>query len=237
MSDDFLTSSLFNFLAKRHISIPKVVTIHRWISLVYNLSEADTHLESELQIRPGERRDLDFFSHLGDLRDPSNHILKQDIKFWYQYGFKCLNVGYLKDITRPCCMQFWINDSDNHRFKNMEYGAMYQRLNTETIHGEGGYVLKSMRGRGLFRKFRITMHKILFLKGKKVVRAHIASQKGRLPSLKVAASVGFVADHWISMVRTQLPLCKSNVFVHHPIKDSERNKFPLNLFKQNDSTI
>ena len=230
MIDIPFISSLPRLLAVHNIRVPRVVMISRWISLIYNLSEADAYFKSEVRIQKGGRRELEFFAHSEDLSDPENQILRQDIKFWDKYGFRCLYVGYLEDASRPFCMQFLIDKSDNHRFVNMDYGGMYQHLNSDMIHAEGGYVRKDLRGKHLFPKFRNTMHKMLYLKGKKVVRSHIASNKRQIPSLKVAAAVGFMADHWISMVMIRLPFCKSNVFVHHPIKDLDRSKLPLNLF-------
>ena len=232
MTEAPFISSLAHSLAVRNISVPKVVMIQRWVSLVYQLSEADIVVRSEVRIRPGQRGDIDFFAQSDDVIDPKNTILRQIIKFWDQYGFRCLYVGYPEDESRPGCMQFWIDQSDKHRFTNMEYGAMYQPLNSDTIYAEAGYVRKDLRGRHLFRKFRRAMHKELFLRGKKFVRSHIASNNSRIPSLRVAAAVGFMADHWISMVKIRLPFCRSNVFVHHPIKDSDLSQFPLNLFKQ-----
>jgi hypothetical protein len=220
-------------LAAYNIGLPKVVTIQRWISLVHKLTEADTDLKSEVRIRPGKRQDLDFFARLDDISDPENIILRQDLKFWDKYGFRCLYVGYLEDESRPFCMQFWIDESENHKFANMDYGGMYQQLNSDTIHGEGGYVCKKLRGKGLFRKFRSTMHNVLFLKGMKFVRSHIASNQRRLPSLKVAAAVGFIIpNHWISRIMIRLPFYQSDFFVHHPIKDTDWSKFSLNHFKQ-----
>jgi hypothetical protein len=214
-----------------NIKVPGIVTIHRWISLVHQLAEADVESKSEVRIRPGMRRDLDFFVHTDNISDPENIILRQDVKFWDQYGFRCLYVGYFGDESRPFCLQYWIDESDNHRFAKMDYGGMYQQLNSETIHGEGGYVCKKLRGKGLFRKFRYTMHKVLFLKGKKLVRSHIASNQSRIQSLKVAAAVGFIPDHWISRIVIRLPFYKSDFFVHHPIKDTDFDRFPILLFK------
>lgn len=232
MSDAPFISSLSRLLAVHNIRVPMVVTIQRWISVVYALSEADVRLKSKVQIRPGKRRDLDFFVRSENINDPKNHILRQNIKFWYQYGFRCLYVGYLEDRSRPVCMQFWIDESDNHRFAKMDYGGMYKQLNSDTIHGEGGYVREELRGKHFFPKFRTTMHTMLFSKGKKVVRSHIASNKRQIPSLKVAAALGFMPDYWISMVMIRLPFCNSKVFVHHPIRGLDWSKLPLNLFKQ-----
>jgi hypothetical protein len=218
-------------LAVHGIKIPGIVTIHRWLSLVRQLAEADVELKSEVRIRPGMRRDLDFFVHIDDISDSENLTLRQDVKFWDQYGFRCLYVGYFEDESRPFCLQYWIDDSDNHRFAKMNYGGMYQTLNSDTIHAEGGYVCKELRGKGLFRKFRTTMHRMLFLKGKKLVRSHIASNQSRIPSLKVAAAVGFIPDHWISRITIRLPFYKSEVFVHHSIRDTDWGKFPLKLFE------
>ena len=112
-------------------------------------------------------------------------------------------------------------------------GVVYvdgKNVNLEMIKAGLAEVYRGPPAKGLFRKFRTTMHKVLFLNGKKVVRAHIAVNKRQIPSLKVAAAVGFIPDHWISRIMIRLPFYKSDVFVHHPIRDTDVDKFPLLLF-------
>lgn len=60
MGEAFFISSLSRLLAVHNVRVPMVVAIQRWISVAYNLSEADARLNSKVQIRSGERRDLEF---------------------------------------------------------------------------------------------------------------------------------------------------------------------------------
>ena len=226
----FRVPRLYRVLAEKGIRFPRTIAITRWVSFIYRLSEKDLDVENEILIRPGNKEDLDFFVSSEDMNEPANHILSQDIKFWKKYGFKCLYVGYLGDETRPFCLQYWIEDSDNYRFKDMEYGGMYQELSPDTVHVEGGYVCNDLRGQGLFPKFRTKTHKILYKKGKKTVRAHIASSTRQTASLKAASKAGLVPNYWISRVSISLPFFRSSVFVRHDIKRSEFSKFPLSIF-------
>ena len=229
-TSQFRTSRLYRVLAEKEMRVPRAIAITRWISFIYRLSEKDLEVENEVLIRPGRKGDLDFFMSSEDMNDPANHILKQDIKFWDEYGFRCLYVGYLKDQKRPFCLQYWIEDSDNHRFKNMEYGGMYQDLSPDTVHVEGGYVCKDLRGQGLFPKFRTKTHKKLYKKGKKFVHAHIASSTRQIASLKAANKAGLLPNYWISRIDIRLPFFRSSDFVRHDIRCSDFSEFPMSLF-------
>lgn len=153
-----------------------------------------------------------------------------DLRFWNQYGFRCLYVGHFINNQQPCCIQYLIDDSDNHRFKNMEYGGMYKLLDSETVHSEGAYVLRQHRKKGVYHKFGLQRYKLLYEKGKRFLRGHIASSEGRIPVFKAAARLGSVPDHWVSKVSINFRFFISSAFVHHPINTSDYGTFPLNLF-------
>ena len=226
----FRVPCLYRVLAEKEIRVPRAIAITRWVSFIYRLSEKDLDVENEIFIQIGRKEDLEFFVSSEDMNDRANHILLQDIKFWDEYGFRCLQVGYLKGEHQPFCLVYVIDDSDNHRFDIMEYGDMYQKLESDTAHVEGGYVRKDLRGQGLFPKFRAKINKMLYKKGKKIVRSHIASSTGRIASLKAASKAGLVPNYWISRVNISLPFFRSSAFVPHDIKRSDFSKFPLSLF-------
>jgi hypothetical protein len=112
----------------------------------------------------------------------------------------------------------------------MEYGDMYTLLDSETVHGEGGYVLKQQRKKRVFFKFGVQRHKLLYKGGKRFFRCHIAANESRIPILKITNRLGCIPDHWISRVTIDLRFFRSSVFVHHPIKASDHGTFPLTLF-------
>ena len=96
----FRVPRFYRVLAEKEIRFPRT-TINRWLSLVYKLTEEDLKVESEVLIRSGRKQDLDFLLGCEDSADPGRHILLQDIKFWDQYGFRCLYTGYLNGDAHP----------------------------------------------------------------------------------------------------------------------------------------
>lgn len=193
------------------------------------LSEEDLSVENEVLIRSGKKEDLDFFLSSEESTDWGHHILLQIIRWWNEYGFRCLYAGYLEEKSKPFCLNYWIDDSDNHRFKSMKYGGLYQPLTVDVAHGEGAYVRKDFRRQDLWFKFCQQRNKLLYQRGKRLLRAHMVV-KGKMPALKNAINLGYVPDHWISRVRINLSLLRSDVFVHHSIKESDLKRFPLTLF-------
>jgi hypothetical protein len=198
------------------------------------LSEKDLNIENEVLIRPGKKDDLDFLASIEDKSDPGYSTLLQDIRWWDEIGFRCLYVGYLEDQIEPCMLEYFIEDIDNHRFKQMEYGGLYKPLDAFTVQAEGAYVREDMRGKELFPKLLAKGYKIFYQRGKKLLRSHIACSKTRIPAFKMVEKSGYVPDHWISQVRINLPFFRSVGFVHHEIKDFDRDKFPLTLFDQSN---
>jgi hypothetical protein len=222
-------SALSRVLAEKQIRLPRT-RLSRWVSLICELNEDDLAIENEVLIRLAKKDDLEFFANSEDIADPENGLLRQDIKFWDEYGFRCLYVGFIKEETHPFCLCYFIDHSENHRFEKMEYGSMYEPLTSNMVHVEGAYVRKNMRGKKLFLKFCQKRNKLFYQKGKKLVRSHVLLDKSRVPMLIISKKVGFVPDHLISSVTINLPIFRTRVFVHHPIRDSDRGKFPLTLF-------
>ena len=220
----------YRVLAEKEIRLPRVISITRWLSLTHKLSDKDLNVENEVLIRPGKKEDLDFMANSEDVNAPENGTLLQDIRWWDQYGFRCLYVGYLEDEQQPCGLEYWIEDTDNHRIKNMEYGGMYRSLDPLTVQADGAYICTELRGRDIFPKLLAKGHKLFYQKGKEVFRAHIACNKNRIPAFKMARKSGYVPDYWISRVTINLRFFRSSAFVHHKIKQSDHNKFPLSLF-------
>ena len=194
------------------------------------LSENDLNVENEVQIRPGKKEDLDFLARTEDKSNPGYGTLLQDIRWWDHFGFRCLYAGYLEDQSAPCILEYWIEDTDNHRFKQMEYGGLYQPLDSFSVQAEGAYVSKDMRGKELFPKFLAKGHKLFYQRGKKVFHAHIACFRTKISAFKMSEKSGYAPSHWISIVRINLPFFRSRAFVHHEITGTERDKFPLTLF-------
>ena len=89
-----------------------------------------------------------------------------------------------------------------------------------------------LRQKDLFTKFVRSRDKIFYRKGIRLLRCHIACNQTKFPMLNLCAKDCWTPDHWISMVTIRLPFFKSNVFVHHSIKDTDRGNFPLPLFHQ-----
>jgi len=222
--------TLYRLLAEKQIQVPRLISIARWISLVRPLSEKDLEVESEVLIRRATEEDIDYLTKCTETTDKNEPILSMDLRFRNQYGFRCLYVGYFRNNPQPSCIQYWIDDSDNHRFKNMEYGGMYKLLDPETIHEEGVYVLKQHRKRKVFHEFTLQRNKLLYEKGKRFLRGHGAVSESRIPILKASARLGYVPDYWISRVTINLRLYRESVFIHHPIKASDHGTFPLTLF-------
>ena len=220
----------YRVFAEKGIRLPLVVSITRWLSLIHNLSDKDLSVENEVLIRPGTREDLDFMANSEDINDPENRTLLQDIRWWREYGFRCLYVGYLENEQQPCGLEYWIEDTDNHRIRNMEYGGMYSTLDPFTVQADGAYIRKDLRGKDIFPKLLAKGHKLFYEKGKKVFRAHIASSKTRTPAFKMARKSGYVPEYWISRVTFNLPFFRSSGFIHHKIRKCDLGKFPLSLF-------
>jgi len=220
----------YRVLAEKEIRLPRIISITRWLSLTHKLSAKDLKVENEVLIRPGKKEDLDFMANSEDVNAPENGTLLQDIRWWREYGFRCLYVGYLEDERQPCGLEYWIEDTDNHRIKNMEYGGLYRPLDTFTVQADGAYIRKDLRGKDIFPKLLAKGHKLFYQKGKKLFRAHIACNKTRIPAFKMARKSGYVPDYWISRVTVNLRFFRSSAFVHHKIKQSDLNKFPISLF-------
>ena len=130
-------------------------------------------------------------------------------------------------------LAFCIQNNDHWwgiRFDIMEYGDMYQKLESDSAYFEGGYVRKDWRGQGLFPKFKAEINKMLYKKGKKIVHSHIAAKTRQIASLKAASKAGGIPNYWISRVNINLPFFRSSTFVRHDIKRSDFSKFPLSIF-------
>ena len=221
----------YRVLAEKKIRIPRVISIMRWLSITHKLSDKDLTVENEVLIRPGKKEDLEILANSENMRDPTNGTLLQDIRWWDTYGFRCLYVGYLEDERQPCGVEYWIEDTDNHRIKSMEYGGLYRPLDALTVQAEGAYIRKDLRGKDIFPKLLAKGHKLFYQKGKKAFRAHIACNRNRIPAFKMARKSGYVPNCWVSRVMIHLPFFQSNIFVIHKIRKSDHNKFPLSLFE------
>jgi hypothetical protein len=209
--------------------------VSRWISLTYQLSEKDLELQSEILIRLATQEDIDLLASLDENKaDTSYHMVRQNIKFWNDYGLRCVYVGYLKDDPIPFCWQYVIFASDIHLLKKIKYSAMYPPLAQDAVHLEGGYVLYKQRQKSLFTKFTRSLIKFLYHKGIRLFRCHVPCDETKVPMLNFLAKIGYAPDHWISMVTTRLPFFRSGVFVHHRIKASDYGTFPLTLFESNE---
>ena len=224
--------ALQRILARKQIQVHKIIETTRWLSMSRKLSENDLNVENEVHIRPGKKEDIDFLARTEDKSNPGYHMLLQAIRWWDHFGFRCLYVGYLEDQNAPCTLEYWIEDSDNHRFKQMEYGGLYQPLDSFAVQAEGAYVSKNMRGKEIFPKLLAKGYKLFYQRGKKVFHAHAVCHRTGISTFKMAKKSGYVPSHWVSIVRINLPFFRSKVFVHQEIKDSERDKFPLSLFDQ-----
>jgi hypothetical protein len=223
--------AFYRTLAEKQIRVPGIISVSRWLFLIYKLSEKDLHVEKEAIIRLGRKDDLDSLASSQDMDDPANSLLKQDIRFWQEYGFRCLYVGFFKDDPQPCFLMYVIDDSDNHRFKKMKYwGGLYQPLTPDAVYNEGIWIRKDVRQNKLSYKFYMTIYKLLCQRGKKFIWGHTRSIEARTSLLKMTSRAGWVPDHWISKVTINLSFFRSNVFIHHRIKDSDRDQFPLTLF-------
>jgi hypothetical protein len=227
------TLVIYRILAEKQLRLPGI-DVARWVSLKCELTEDHLSVKNDVFIRPATKEDLDFLSNTEDKSDSQNRILLQDIKFWNEYGFRCLYAGHKQGDPQPLCMCYFIDHSDNHRFKKMEYGAMYEALTPDTVHVEGAYVCKNMRRKGLFLKFCHKRNKLFYQNGKKFVRSHVIVDKSGVPMLKILKKVGFVPNKFISRVKIHLPFVRSDLFVHHPIKESDHKRFPMTFFDGKD---
>ena len=239
MIKGLFVNGLCRVIAERNINIPHVVSVvSRWICLTYNLSKKNFDSQSEVLIRLATTEDLDRLASLEKNKaDTGYHIVKQNIKFWYEYGLRCLYVGYLKDDPSPFCWQYFIFSSDIHRLNKIKYSAMYPPLAQDAVHLEGTYVVHELRQKKLFTKFVRSREKLLYQKGIRQLRSQIPCNETKIPVLKFSAKIGYIPDHWISMVKIQLPFFKSDIFVHHPIRVSDYGKFPLSLFDQGNEMM
>ncbi len=200
--------------------------------MVYELGEKDLlEQDNEVSVHPGSREDLEFFIASEDPNDSGRHILQQDVRFWDQYGFRCLYTGYLQNDRKPLCVNYAIDYSYKHLFEHMEYGDLYDSLKFDTVYMEGGYIRKDLRGDDFFRKFQLKLNELLFKQGKKVMRGHIAVNIDKKPAFLWANAVGFRPAYFISRVRIQFPFLKSDAFIRHEIKSSDFKKYPLTIFQ------
>jgi hypothetical protein len=223
--------TLYRLLAEKQIQIPKLTSVTRWLSLLCPIPEKDLDVKSKVLIRRATEEDIAYLTKCRETTDKNESILSMDLEFWNQHGFRCLYVGHFINNPQPCCIQYLIDESDNHRFKNMEYGGMYKLLDPETVHEEGAYVLKQHRKRRVYHEFALKRHKLLYEKGKRFLRGHGAVNESRMPMFKAAARLGSVPDYWISRVTINLRFYRASVFIHHPIKASDHGIFPLTLFE------
>jgi hypothetical protein len=107
---------------------------------------------------------------------------------------------------------------------------MYPPLAPDAVHLEGGYIPYKLRQKDLFTQFVRSRDRIFYQKGIRRLRCHIACSETKIPMLKFCVKDGWILDHWISEVIIGLPFFRSDVFVHHPIKETDFDKFPVTLF-------
>ena len=232
MSNLFI-HTLSSAIARQNIHILNVVYLTRWISLTYKLSGKIIDSKNEVLIRLATEEDFDFLAGIEENNSDSGyHIVRQNIRFWNDYGLRCLYVGHLKDDPRPCCYQYAIFPSDIHHLRKTPYGAMYAPLTKGAVHLEGAYVLNKLRQKDFFTKFSQSRDIFLYQKGIRMLRTHVHCDKTKFPILKWCAKKGYIPDHWISRVIIRFPFFKTDEFVHSPVRDRDHSKFPLSLFYQ-----
>ena len=122
---NFIINTFSRIIARHDIHIPKVINENRWISLTYKLTEKSLDSQSKVLIRLATKEDLNLLVSLEENEaDTGYHIASQMIRFWNDYGLRCLYVGYLEDDPIPFCWQYFIENSDINRRDLLKVAGM-----------------------------------------------------------------------------------------------------------------
>lgn len=219
-----------SLLTKIERDIPRV-SKDVWLSLTYDLTASvpSPEARNELVLRPATEEDV---ARIADCADSGEPIVRSSLRFWREYGFRSLYLGFLRDDPEPGIFQYVIDEQDNHRYRGMLYGRMYRNQFPETVQVENLYTFRTKRRRNLALDFERLLFRLLLHNGKTLARTHINA--GNRAALLWARSVGFRPDYRITMVSIDLPLLRDmrKRFAFSPFSEAQYDTYPLSLFKQ-----
>jgi hypothetical protein len=221
---------MLRLLTKIPGTIPRLRQEH-WLSFRYDLDELPVPRRTgkdTLLIRLAGDEDVRLIEDGAARAEP---IVSSSLRFWKEYGFRQLYLGFVEGDPAPCIFQYMLDDSNNHRYARMDYGGMYRQQQPDEVQAENIFAFPDRRRRGLALDFERELFALLKGMGKRTVRTHISIRNK--PALIWARTVGFRPERWITMVTLDLPVMRNlkKEFVHRPIREAEYGAHPLSLFK------
>ena len=206
------------------------VTTRRWISLSYSLTPENCAVpENEVTLKMASDKDI---REIENHPEANENILKSVLSFWHNYGIHSLYLGYFNYEQEPSILQYVLGHECNNIYRIMPYGSMYRHHSYISVQVENIYHFKCKRKRNYAKRFEMALFKLLFNKGKRIVRTHISVSNEA--ALLWASQIGFYPEYWISMLQINLPFLRKMKpsFLFQPIKYHEWDIYPLKIFKK-----